>query len=71
MSTQPKSERAHDKTLEESFPASDPPANSGITGAEPAGEAPNRRGDEDEPTGRPTSDRHATETAHHSENANK
>jgi hypothetical protein len=67
MPTQPKSERALDETLQESFPASDPPANSGITGAE----APNKPSDDEKPTGTPTSDRHSTETAHHSENAKR
>jgi hypothetical protein len=58
-------DRVQDKTLEDTFPASDPPANSGITGAEPS--APQQRKDKDAPTGRPTSDRHETETAFHSE----
>ena len=66
------SERKHDKALEDTFPASDPPANSGITGAEQHDESspkkPSHKGTLDErPTGTPTSDRHATETAHHSE----
>jgi hypothetical protein len=64
MSKQADTERDHDKTLEDSFPASDPPASSGITGTErpekPAGE----RTMDERPTGRPTSDRHAAETAH-------
>jgi hypothetical protein len=58
------SENKQDKMLEDTFPASDPPANSGITGAErPDKESRNREHDE-RPTGTPTSDRHATETAH-------
>ena len=65
------SERRYDKTVADTFPASDPPANSGVTGAEPSrrqGEQP--AGTEEptaEPTGRPTSDRHKTETAGESE----
>jgi hypothetical protein len=47
-----------DKTLKDSFPASDPPANSGITGAgtpdKPPGELNKRPAD---------SERHAAETA--------
>lgn len=73
------SERGYDKTVADSFPASDPPANSGITGAEPpkrgtgekAGRKPSshqkpssERDTAERPTGTPTSDRHATETAH-------
>jgi hypothetical protein len=57
------SERTHDKTLENSFPASDPPANSGITGAEDPTKPSRKR--HIEPTSTPTSDRHATETVHH------
>jgi hypothetical protein len=55
------SESKQDETLKESFPASDAPANSGTTGAG------QKRNVEEIPTGTPTSDRHATETAHHSE----
>jgi hypothetical protein len=54
----------HDKTLEDSFPASDPPASSGTTGAETP-EKPSSDRDQDEvPTGLPNSDRHGAETAH-------
>jgi hypothetical protein len=61
-------ERNYDKTVADRFPASDPPANSGVTGAEPAKLKPPQQRDEDaRPTGTPTSDRHATETAHVSE----
>ena len=66
MAAQTDSERTHDKTLEDSFPASDAPANSGITGAGTEPDKPSGTTD-DLPTGTPTSDRHATETAHHSE----
>lgn len=70
------SERGYDKTVADSFPASDPPANSGITGAEPAkrgtGEKAERKRSPEQdtaarPTGTPTSDRHATETRQTSE----
>jgi len=59
-------EKGHDVAVEDSFPASDPPANTGIVG--PRSDAPrkasHRRDDEERPTGTPTSDRHAAETAH-------
>ena len=58
-------EDARDKALKDTFPASDPPASSGITGAEKPGTSPKRRRVDEIPTGTPTSDRHATETAHH------
>jgi hypothetical protein len=65
------SERKHDKALKDTFPASDPPANSGITSAGQHDKKPGKPSDEhpidERPTGTPTSDRHATETAHHSE----
>jgi hypothetical protein len=63
--TRERSDRDQDKNLEDTFPASDPPANSGVTGAEPP--APLQQKDGDRPTGMPTSDRHGAETAHHSE----
>jgi hypothetical protein len=70
MVTQPRSDREHserqrDKTLEDSFPASDPPANSGITGTEKPGQPSGRRTVDEPPAGTPTPDRRATETAHH------
>ncbi|HTW69056.1 MAG TPA: hypothetical protein VME47_04140 [Acetobacteraceae bacterium] len=61
-------ERRHDEAVEDSFPASDPPANSGIVG--PRGPhahgraAPHRRNDDARPKGTPTDERHATETAY-------
>jgi hypothetical protein len=63
--------QSHDKTLEDSFPASDPPSNSGITGAETTDKPPAERGVEEAPTGTPNSDRHATETAYQRENDDK
>ena len=65
------SDKARDKTLEDSFPASDPPANSGVTGAERPSKPSDQRDIEEMPTGTPTSDRHATETAHHWEDEHK
>ncbi|HEY0183401.1 MAG TPA: hypothetical protein VGC09_11390 [Rhodopila sp.] len=64
MSTQPRSERKRDEALEESFPASDPPANSGVTGAGTPEKPSHERNIDERPTGTPTSDRHGTETAH-------
>jgi len=58
-----------DRASEDSFPASDPPSYSGITGDGHPAKRPNPR-DRDadaKPTGTPTSDRHATETAHQRE----
>jgi hypothetical protein len=62
-------ERRHDEAVEGSFPASDPPANSGIVGPRsghkrPVRQRPHERGDESRPTGTPTHERHAVETAH-------
>jgi hypothetical protein len=65
------SERTHDKTLEDSFPASDPPANSGITGTEDPTKPAHKRHIDERPTGTPTSDRHATETVYHWEDQHK
>lgn len=63
-----------DDTSADSFPASDPPSHSGITGSghpdhpPPKHRPPSRHGgDHARPTGLPDSDRHATETAHQSE----
>jgi hypothetical protein len=65
-----RADRDQDQTVADSFPASDPPAHTGITG--PVGKGvrsdeqrpPRRRNDDERPTGTPTSGRHATETAH-------
>jgi hypothetical protein len=72
-------ERRLDETVADSFPASDPPAHSGMTGvrrhhgrhhgrvAQPdvtSRSASYKRGHDEQPTGYPTWDRHATETAH-------
>ena len=58
---------ARDKALKDTFPASDPPASSEITGGERPAKTTHRRPVDEIPTGTPTSDRHATETAHHRE----
>jgi hypothetical protein len=61
-------ERKRDKALEDTFPASDPPAASGITGGDSPTDTPKKpshdRAIHERPTGTPTSDRHASETAH-------
>lgn len=57
-----------DRASEDSFPASDPPSYSGITGpGEPNKTPPAAKPDEAKPTGRPTSERHKTETAQQDE----
>jgi hypothetical protein len=64
-----------DDTIEDSFPASDPPSFSAITGVGKPRHHHERtrrtervpshqRGAHERPTGHPTWDRHATETAH-------
>jgi hypothetical protein len=50
-------DRRQQKAVEDSFPASDPPAHTGIVG-------PGSGREKAEPKGRPTSDRHDAETAH-------
>lgn len=57
-----------DRASADSFPASDPPSHSGVTGAgKPAKgagrSAPDERGTDAQPTGTPTSDRHASQTS--------
>jgi len=59
-----------DQQSKDSFPASDPPASSGIVGPRGSshpGASPEKDEPEAKPKGRPTDDRHDTETAHHSE----
>ena len=60
-------DRDRDKALDDSFPASDPPANAGNTGVGAPDRPSHARGMDERPTGTPTSDRHAAETAHHRE----
>ncbi|MGH7043216.1 MAG: hypothetical protein ACREFY_13960 [Acetobacteraceae bacterium] len=65
-----------DRASADSFPASDPPSNSGVTGAgqpDPPVERPPsaERGEENRPSGMPTSERHAAETAHQWEDQEK
>lgn len=59
-------ERKLDQAAADSFPASDPPAATGVTGprAVRPRRAPHDRTDHERPKGTPTHDRHATETAH-------
>ncbi len=66
-------EDKQDKVVEDSFPASDPPASSGITGPRAAKPrpAPHRRDDHSRPKGTPNHDRHAAETAYQRENEKK
>ncbi|WP_428540467.1 hypothetical protein [Rhodopila sp.] len=71
MATPEKAEWKRDKALKDSFPASDAPANSGTTGAEKPDKPSHQRDIEEQPTGMPTSDRHATETAHQWEHEEK
>jgi hypothetical protein len=74
--TSRQTDERHDRTVEDSFPASDPPASTGITGprAKHPGRArrstktsptpPGARGEDTRPKGTPTDERHATETAY-------
>ena len=65
-------DRRHDEAEADSFPTSDPPANSGMIG--PRGShahgrpAPHKRSDDARPKGTPTHERHAAETSHVWEN---
>jgi len=52
-----KAERQHDQAVEDSFPASDPPANSGIVGPRATPPQPHERHDGARPKGTPTDDR--------------
>ena len=58
---------SYDKAIEDSFPASDPPASSGITGprAVKPRSASHRRDDDSRPKGTPNLDGQTTETAQH------
>jgi len=60
-----KDDEKQDRAVEDSFPASDPPANSGIVGPRVTPPAPRPEvregGDESGPKGMPTSERPATE----------
>jgi hypothetical protein len=68
-----KDNEKHDQTVEDSFPASDPPATSGVVGPRVArrGTAPHERDGEARPKGTPTQERHATETAYQREAESK
>ncbi len=59
-------EDRQDRTVEDSFPASDPPANTGVTGprATQRRPAPHKRDEDSRPKGTPNHDRHAVETAY-------
>jgi hypothetical protein len=57
-------DRERDNSLDGSSPASDRPANAGSTGTGAPNRPSHERGIDERPTGTPTSDRHATETAH-------
>ena len=72
---EPRQRPGPDQASADSFPASDPPAHSGITGVggpderdgtkQAEKQKPSEERSQDErPTGHPTSDRHAHETAH-------
>ena len=63
--TKRKDDAKVDQAAKDSFPASDPPANSGITGPRIAGKS--HKDDEARRKGTPTDERHATETAYHRE----
>ncbi|MEJ0018116.1 MAG: hypothetical protein WDN25_16410 [Acetobacteraceae bacterium] len=56
-----------DGVVKDSFPASDPPANSGIVGPRLSTPTSDHRDPEARPKGTPTDDRHAVETAYHQE----
>jgi hypothetical protein len=75
-------DRRLDDTVADSFPASDPPSHSGVTGvggrskskSRSSGDArsPSHQRESDaRPTGQPTWDRHATETSHSWEDEHK
>lgn len=61
MTAKRREDAKRDRAVEDSFPASDPPANSGIVG--PRLPPPRQRDEEARPKGTPTDERHRTETA--------
>jgi hypothetical protein len=77
--TSRQADERQDQTVEDSMPASDPPASTGITGprtndrdrgrrgADTRPPPPEARGEDARPKGTPTDERHATETAYQSE----
>lgn len=70
MPTKPHHEKldeAQDRAMEDTFPASDPPANTGIVGPDSTTKPSEKPETAAIPTGTPTSDRHGAETAHHAE----
>jgi len=82
MSSHRKDEK-HDQAAEDSFPASDPPASTGITGprvsnprdagtgSKGGATEPPSRGEKARPKGSPTDERHATESADQAEHEKK
>ena len=74
MSTRQADNEKQDRALRDSFPASDPPASSGITGPRatpPQGTAEGEgTGEDDSLKGRPT-ERHKSDTAYHSEKSER
>jgi hypothetical protein len=67
--TKHKDDAKQDRAVEDSFPASDPPATSGIVGpravrpGQTSRQAPAKRDDASRPMGTPTHERHAADTA--------
>jgi hypothetical protein len=53
-----------DRAVEDSFPASDPPASSGIIGPRATPRRSHQRDEDGRPKSTPTHDRHAGETAY-------
>lgn len=62
MSDAKQKDKRLDQTVEDSFPASDPPSHTPATGTRKAEQAPPGGHQETEAKGMPTSDRHAAET---------
>ncbi len=61
-----KADEKQDRAVEDSFPASDPPASGVIIGPRvtPERQPPHERDEESRPKSTPTHDRHAAETAY-------